>query len=252
MVSIAVYCVVTMAAELLAETGILIGYDEYAASAAKLIKYDDDSHQTIRGIPVYDCMHLGVIEEWAEIFGSDVASTEETFGYSRVDALRGGRSYVDLFRGTTESEAQITLHLHEFGDSLWYVTNYLAYFGISLEETMRDTDYAFEYSQPYDSEMLEKDEGLYTYPSELVAFIDGGRNLLSHMGAILNRSDSASALDPVSAHTLKQLGRQYIESMAALTGAVFGVSLGEIMTANLEKISGRWKNGTINGNGDSR
>lgn len=241
-----------MAAELLAETGIAISYGEYALAAVQLVKYDDDSRQTIGGVPVLERMHLGVFEEWAEMFGGDFESVEHSFGYSRVDALRGGLAYTNLFRGTQEGEEQITLHTKEFGDNLWYVTNYLTCFGISLDEAMNEVDYGFAYSQPYDGDMLERAESHKTYPFELTDFVENGRNLYSHMGDVFSQTQHGAPIGSESIHALKQLTRRYVESMNILAATTFDVSLDEIMVANLEKISGRWKNNTVLGHGDKR
>lgn len=241
-----------MAAEVLAETGIAISYEEYALSAARLVKYDDESQQTIGGVPVLERMHLGVFEEWAEIFGGDSASVEQTYGYSRADALRGGLAYTNIFRGTDGGEEQISLHTKEFGDSLWYITNYLACYGITLDEAMRDVDYGFSVNHPYDGDMLERTDSHTVYPFELATFIDSGHNLFSHMGDVFSKTHDGFPIDEASKHTLKQLSRQYVESMNLLAAATFDVSFDEIMVANLEKISGRWKNDTVLGHGDSR
>ncbi len=221
-------------------------------AAATLVKYDDESRQTIGGVPILERMHLGVFEEWAEIFGGDTESVEDSYGYSRFDALRGGLTYTNLFRGTSDGEEQINLHAKEFGDSLWYVSNYLACYGVTLEEAMREADYAFEFSRPYDGDMLERDEGRNIYPLELADFVDRGRNLFSHMGTLFARTQASVPIDAGPKHILKQLTRQYIESMSVLAVATFDISLDDIMVANLEKITGRWKNDTVLGHGDKR
>lgn len=236
----------------MAETGIVMSYEEYATSAAQLVKYDDASRQTIGGVPVLERMHLGVFEEWAEIFGADTESVEQSFGYSRVDALRGGLPYTNLFRETPEGEEQIVLHTKELGDNLWYVTNYLACFGVSLDEAMQDIDYAFVYNRPFDGDMLTRDSSMHDYPIELAEFITRGHDLFSHMGSMFQQVQVEHATDEHSKHMLKQLTRQYVESMGVLATATFDISLDEIMIANLEKISGRWKNNTVLGHGDKR
>lgn len=241
-----------MAAELLAETGIAISYEEYALSAAHLVKYDDESRQTIGGVPVLERMHLGVFEEWAEIFGGDSVSVEDSFGYCRVDALRGGLTYTQLFRGMPGGEEQLSLHTKEFGDNLWYITNYLACYGITLDEAMNDVDYGFTYAHSYGDDKLERAETSNTYPSELASFVENGHNLFSHMGEVFARTQEGVLPDNTAKHTLKQLTRLYVESMSVLAATTFDVTLDEIMVANLEKISGRWKNDTVLGHGDKR
>lgn len=241
-----------MAAEALAETGMVLDYATYAAEAALQVKYDDHSRQTIGGVPVLERMHLGVLEEWAEIFGHDTASVEDTFGYSRVDALRGGMAYTNLFQGEAAGNEQIKLHMNEFGDSLWYVTNYLSYFGISLDEAMSEPDYTFEYAGSYDGSMLEARENLNSHRIELTDFLESGRDLFSHMGLMFEVASAGYQADETSLHVLKQLTRQYVESMTVLASVTFGVRLDEIMAANLNKIAGRWKNGTVLGSGDKR
>lgn len=241
-----------MTAEVLVGTDSVVNYADYAVQAAGLVKYDDEGRQTIGGVPVLERLHLGVLEEWGEVFGGDSASVEDSYGYSRVDALRGGLAYTNLFRDTEEGREQIKLHVSEFGDSLWYVTNYLHYFGISLEDAMADIDYAFEYPSLYSDAMLESHETISSHPVELGDFIESGRDLFSHMGSIFGGNTVVGPLDETSATTLKQLTRQYVESMTALASATFGVSLEDIMVANIQKISGRWKNGTVLGSGDKR
>jgi hypothetical protein len=241
-----------MAAEALVDTGIELDYATYAAAAALQVQYDDENHQTIGGVPVLERMHLGVFEEWAEIFGHDTASVEDSYGYSRADALRGGLAYTDLFRGVAEGDEQIKRHMSEFGDSLWYVTNYLSYFGISLGEAMSEPDYTFEYTGSYDGPMLEAREHLNSHRIELADFIESGRDLFSFMGSLFEAASAGHQADEPTLHALKQLSRQYVESMSVLASVTFGVRLDEIMAANLDKIAGRWKNGTVLGSGDVR
>jgi hypothetical protein len=241
-----------MSVEVAPTSGAVISYEEYAGRVLRQVQYDDETLQTIGGVPVVHRLHTGFLEEWAELYGSDSTSLDDSFGYSRFDALRSGAEYTTAFTRTWQGRDQINLHISEFGDGLWYLTNYLNLFGISLDETMYDIDYAFDFSSRYDEAMLLNSVDAHSHPVELVSFTECARDLLDHMGAILDRSSVVTDISDTSKHTLKQLARQYIESMVMIVETTFGVGIEAVMLTNLSKIDGRLQRGTIFGAGDSR
>jgi hypothetical protein len=230
-----------------------LNWDGYESAVAAQVMYDDAPWQTVQNVPVEERMLLGLLEEHAEIMCDD-APVDGLTTYNRFDALVGGVRYVDPYMSDGIAAEPVEYHLSEFGDSLWYLTNYLRLFDIHMQDALEDYADVVDLETVASAPLSSREAQTYVeHPDELKRFRTGASRLFETAGGVFHRESRTTGISTEDKEALKYAAAAYLLAMEDLARATFGKSIAEIMEANVQKINGRVRRPTVvRGNGDGR
>jgi hypothetical protein len=219
--------------------------DTYQAGAWQQIKWDDN-HNTIKGLQPVGYMLKGLNEELDEITGPDKMEP----GYSRLGALMMIEGNGILQAGM-ETPSAVTRHLKEFGDSSWYLANYLTIFGIQFSRVIEPGKVAWHLdniSQPRQTEAdaLESEKqhpwaNLFHYAHSLTKAASGPTKIMQD-GTVIRKHRDERLTD--EKNLIVASGR-FVLAMSHVLRARYDISYEEVLDRNHSKLEKRIADGTV-------
>lgn len=218
--------------------------DRYQERVWGLIQWDKAMH-TIQGRHPVPYFLDGLIEEVDEITGRDRVEPN----YSRFGAILNLEGVENLMPGE-QTENSVLRHLKEFGDTSWYLANYLKYFNIPFSRTIEpglifwQLDYASNLRSDIDSQQwLEQNHSWF-------AFLGRGQELLTAArGMTRALGDNVYPKKYEDRHAdekrLVAAAGSFTLSMILILRNRFGITYEEVLQQNIDKITKRIEDGTV-------